>query len=197
MLPLYSGFAIISRNCQESQLRRLTDVKMETVIYTIVFHGGTEIVSAPEIRVTRRNCDFGPGFYATHSREQAARWTERQRKIRMQREAVVNKYDITGLWESGIKAKIFEAPTEEWLDSVVSCRKGMDVFAGFDVVLGPVADDTVYETIRLFEAGVFTRDETIRRLKVEKLFNQIVFKTETALGFCRFVGCETFREGVL
>lgn len=170
---------------------------METIIYTIVFHGGTEVVTTPEIRISRKNCDFGPGFYATHSREQAERWAERQRKIRMLPEAVVNKYDITGLWESGVKVKIFEAPTEEWLDSVVACRKGEDAFAGHDVVLGPVADDNVYETIRLYEAGVFTREETIRRLKTEKLFNQIVFKTEAAVKFCRFVGSETCTEGEL
>lgn len=170
---------------------------METVIYTIVYHGGTEVVSVPEIRVSRKNCDFGPGFYATHSREQAARWAERQRKIRMLSEAIVCKYDIAGLWESEVRAKIFESPTEEWLDSVVVCRKGVDAFAGFDVVLGPVADDNVYETIRLYETGVLTRDETIRRLKTEKLFNQIAFKTDAALRFCRFLGCETFKEGTL
>lgn len=168
---------------------------METIVYTIVFHGGTEVVSDPEIRVSPRNCDFGPGFYATHSREQAIRWAERQRRIRMQPEAVVNKYDISGLWESGLSIKVFESPEGDWLDAVVDCRKGQDVFVGCDVVLGPVADDNVYETIRLYEAGVFTREETIRRLKTEKLFNQLVLKTDAALAFCRFIGSESFREG--
>lgn len=154
-------------------------------------------MTTPDILVCRKNCDFGLGFYATHSLEQAARWAKRQWKIRMSSEAIVNKYDITGLWESGVKVKIFETTTEEWLDSVVACRKGNDVFVGYDVVLGPVADDNVYETIRLYEVGVYTRDETIRRLKTKKLFNQIVFKTEAAVKFCRFIGSETCMEGKL
>lgn len=170
---------------------------MESIVYTIVFHGGTDVVSAPRILVSPKKCDFGLGFYATHSREQALRWAERQRKIRMLSEAIVNKYDISGLWESGLAIKTFKSPDGDWLDSVVNCRKGVDVFSGFDVVVGPVADDNVYETIRLFEAGVFTREETIGRLKTEKLFNQIVFKTESSLAFCHFVGSESFAGGVL
>ena len=167
----------------------------ENIIYTVVYHGGTETVETPEIRASRKNCDFGRGFYATHSREQAKRWAERQCKVRMMTTAVVNKYDVSDLWNSTLKIKIFDAATEEWLDSVVECRKGNDVFDACDAVLGPVADDNVYETIRLYETGMFTREETIRRLKTEKLFNQIVFKTDAALKFCRFVGSETFAGG--
>lgn len=168
---------------------------MDTVVYTVAFHGGTDVVDKPEIRKSPRNLDFGIGFYTTQSREQAARWAERQRRVRGLSVAIVNKYDIGALWSAGVSCKTFEGATEEWLDAVVACRRGRDVFAGYDVVVGPVADDNVYETIRLFESGVYTRDETIRRLKTERLFNQMTFKTEKALAFCRFVSAEPVEGG--
>ena len=163
---------------------------METIVYTVAYHGGTEGVIAPEIRRGRRFLDFGPAFYATHSREQAVRWAERQHRIRGMGDVVVTQYDISGLWTSGLSLRFFDGPTEEWLDAVVACRAGTDVFAGVDTVLGPVADDNVYETIRLYESGVYTREEAIRRLLTEKLFNQLAFKTEAALRFCRYVSHE-------
>lgn len=167
---------------------------METVVYTVAFHGGTEIVERPEIGKGPRNLDFGAGFYTTQSREQAARWAERQRKVRGLTTAIVNKYDISGLWTAGLSCKVFSGATEEWLDSVIACRKGLDVFAEYDAVLGPVADDNVYETIRLYESGVYTREEALRRLKTERLFNQLTFKTANALVFCKFVSSEEVGE---
>lgn len=164
---------------------------MDTVVYTVAFHGGTDVVEKPEIRISPRNLDFGVGFYATQSRDQAARWAERQRKVRGAASAIVNKYDISGLWSAGLSCRTFDGASEDWLDAVIACRKGMDVFEAYDVVVGPVADDNVYETIRLYEAGVYTRDEALRRLKTERLFNQMTFKTAKALAFCRFVSSES------
>ena len=63
-----------------------------------------------------------------------------------------------------------------------------------DLVPAVVADDNVYETIRLYESGVYTRDEALRRLRTERLFNQLTFKTEKALSYCRFVSSESIGE---
>ena len=37
--------------------------------------------------------------------------------------------------------------------------------------IGTVADDNIYQTIRFYETGVFSGDETIKRLKTEVLFD--------------------------
>ena len=52
----------------------------------------------------------------------------------------------------------------------------------------PVADDDVYTTFALYEAGILTREQTIDALKVKKLYNQLVAASEKALGYLRFVG---------
>lgn len=56
----------------------------------------------------------------------------------------------------------------------------------YDIVMGPVADDNVYLTVKLFETGVLDKQEALKRLKVEKLFDQISFHTNKGLKFCLF-----------
>ena len=47
------------------------------------YHGGTEAVTAPEIRDRLHAPDFGKGFYTTASEEQAVRWAKRVRLERV------------------------------------------------------------------------------------------------------------------
>jgi len=57
-------------------------------------------------------------------------------------------------------------------------------------VCGPVANDTLYRTIGLYESGIFTLEETIKRLKANELFDQISFHTKRALENLKFQGIE-------
>ena len=41
-------------------------------------------------------------------------------------------------------------------------------------------------TVKLFETGVLDKGEALKRLKVEKLFDQILFHTEKGLRRCVF-----------
>lgn len=51
----------------------------------------------------------------------------------------------------------------------------------YDIVKGAVANDTIYQTLVLYEAGAYTVEETVTRLKVHRLFDQIAFHTERVL----------------
>lgn len=144
-------------------------------------------VSSPDLTIGRSKLDFGRGFYTTVSRLQAERWAERQFMIRKTGVPTVSEYLVSLDARSDLLIKEFTGADSEWLASIVACRRGEDVFAGYDVVIGPVADDNIYETIRFYETGVYDETETLRRLKVEKLYNQVVFKTEAALSCCKMV----------
>lgn len=85
----------------------------------------------------------------------------------------------------------FSQADMEWLQFVVDNRRGVadeEKFDKYDIHIGPVADDNVYRTIRLFETGVLETDETLKRLKTEVLQDQWTFHTEKALSFIKFVG---------
>lgn len=79
--------------------------------------------------------------------------------------------------ESELKIIRFEKADKEWLDFISINRKGQCEEI-YDIVIGPVADDGVYEVVRFYEIGIYDLEETVKRLKVEKLYNQVLFHTE-------------------
>ena len=58
----------------------------------------------------------------------------------------------------------------------------------YDIIFGPVANDTIYRTFIAYEEGILTKDETIARLKVKKLYNQMTFATENSLKELKYTG---------
>jgi hypothetical protein len=80
----------------------------------------------------------------------------------------------------------FISVDEKWLEFITVNRRGKKIAEKYDIVMGPVADDNVYLTVKIFETGVLDKEEALKRLKVEKLFNQILFHTEKSLRFCVF-----------
>ncbi len=91
------------------------------------------------------------------------------------------------------KIRRFTAADIEWLQFVVKNRNGETQDTPCDMHIGPVADDNVYRSIRLFETGVLDADETVKRLKTEVLQDQWTFHTEKILTFVRFVGSKEVR----
>ena len=54
------------------------------------------------------------------------------------------------------------------------------------MIYGAVANDDVYRTITLYMTGVLNKEQTLTALKIRKLFNQLVFATDKALGYLHF-----------
>ena len=155
-----------------------------------VYHGSLVVVDNPEIRVGDRYLDFGYGFYTTMNEEQAIKWTEKQKNRKGTNIGYVSMYDFDiEKAESELKIIRFDKANKEWLDFVFINRKGQCQEA-YDIVIGPVADDSVYEVVRFYEIGIYDLEETLKRLKVEKLYNQILFHTKESLKFLKFIKAE-------
>lgn len=152
-----------------------------------IFHGSDVIVSKPEILQSNRLLDFGIGFYTTSNKDQAVRWAEKvsMRNNSSKKILSVYKFDLKKAKDE-LAVIEFISADEKWLDFITSNRRGKEISQEYDIVIGPVADDNVYLTVKLFETGVLGKDETLKRLKVEKLFNQVLFHTEKGLEFCVF-----------
>jgi hypothetical protein len=60
-------------------------------------------------------------------------------------------------------------------------RRASESTEKYDFVMGPVANDSLYATILLYEQGILTADAAIEQLKSHTLFDQLSFHTETAL----------------
>ena len=156
-----------------------------------IFHGSDVTVQEPKILSSSRLLDFGNGFYTTSSLEQAKRWARRVKERKNAEEQIISvfDFDISGA-EKELKIIRFDSPDAEWLHFVTACRLGKVVGYEYDIVMGPVANDNVYATIQLFETGLLSEAETIIRLKIEKIFNQILFHTEKSLYHCSYLRYE-------
>ncbi len=160
----------------------------------IIYHGSTVLVEKPEIRISNSFLDFGIGFYTTTSEHQAERWA----RIKMRRESknigYVSIYEFDfDLAQEQAEVYRFAHADMEWLQFVVRNRRGEVPQKTFDMYIGPVADDNVYRSIRLFETGVLDSDETVKRLKTEVLQDQWTFHTEKMLSYIRFIDSKEIR----
>lgn len=153
----------------------------------IIYHGSDVVVKEPKILQSNRLLDFGIGFYTTSNKEQATRWAEKVslRNNTGKKFLSIYNFDIEKA-KNEFNVIEFTQPDEKWLDFITANRSGKEISEEYDIVIGPVADDNVYLTVKLFETGVLDKKEALKRLKVEKLFNQILFHTNKALKFCVF-----------
>lgn len=152
-----------------------------------IYHGSDVIVDKPKILKSNRLLDFGIGFYTTSNKKQAMRWADKVSLRNNSKYKYLSIYQFD-LKEAKKKLRVikFVNPDERWLDFITANRRGKDIVDHYDIVIGPVADDNVYTTVKLFETGILNKDEAIKRLKVVKLYDQILFHTNQALEFCTF-----------
>ena len=152
----------------------------------ILYHGSREIVKWPEIRIQKYNKDFYFGFYCTIYAEQAKRWATRYGGT-----GYVNEYQYTK--NEDLNIKIFPQMTEEWLDFIVACRLGKA--HSYDIVEGPMADDTIFNYVQNFVDGKISREAFWDLAKFKKPTHQISFHTAKALTSLRFLkGSEVWDE---
>lgn len=152
-----------------------------------LYHGSLELVSSPEIRESSHTLDYGKGFYATTSYEQAEDWVKRRAKENKVSRGFVNTYEFDKSALRKMKSLFFYQPTEEWVDFVHKNRTVRGFQHDFDIVYGPVANDRVYAAFALYEGGVLNKQELIRELKTYKLVDQYLFHTSPALQFLSFI----------
>lgn len=150
-----------------------------------VYHGSYLEISKPDLKHSRLNVDFGPGFYTTPFYDQAVKWCAKFK--RRGKAGIVSSFMFDE--KPDLKILRFDTYSEEWLDFVLNCRRGMDQ-TDYDLVIGGVANDKVFNTVELFFDGLIDKSEAINRLRYEKPNLQICFRTEKALEQLCFEGSE-------
>ena len=145
-----------------------------------VYHGGYMAVKQPEIRKGRNTKDFGTGFYCTVIKEQAQRWARRYDT------KVVSIYEVR--LRPTLKIKEFKDMTNEWLDFIIACISGIP--HDFDIVIGAMADDQIYNYISDYMEGTITREQFWVMAKFKYPTHQINFCTQEALKCLQYRGYE-------
>ena len=159
---------------------RSLEKEMTHLKKTVLYHGSGEEVIFPEIRKTKYTKDFSWGFYCTNSYEQACKWADRK-----SRKGVVNFYSYEK--DCSLNILKFDKMTDEWLDFIGRCRAGY--IHDYDIVEGPMADDTIWNFVNDFFSGNISREAFWKLAEFKYPTHQISFHSIKALA------CLTFEKG--
>ncbi|MCM1496409.1 MAG: DUF3990 domain-containing protein [Bacteroides sp.] len=144
----------------------------------ILYHGSSIEIRKPDILHSRRNVDFGRGFYTTPIQKQAEKWCEKF--IRRGKDGIVTVYNMDEKVFQTCRILEFSSYSEDWLDFVTSCRMGLDT-TEYDLILGGVANDKVFNTCELYFKQYISKDAALSRLRYEKPNQQVCFKNQKVL----------------
>ena len=166
-----------------------------------LYHGSNLKINSPDFKKSKRFLDFGVGFYLTSNEEQAISFAhkviKRVSKINSREvgAATVSEYEFDLVAaERTLRVKHFLETDEDWLDFVIANRAGK-ASAAYDVVIGPVANDDIFEVVGKYEDGLITKAQAIKDFKVKKLYNQFTICSEAALRLLKFVSYKQYSEG--
>ena len=144
----------------------------------------------PVLLPERRALDFGPGFYLTSSKSQAEKWAKIVKLRRKSNSAILNTYEFIDSKINKLHVLKFDTADAEWLEFVCSNRECGGAYENYDLVIGPVANDSTLPVIDDYMDGVYSAEEAVKRLLPQNLTDQYSFLTEEALSLLTFVGKE-------
>ena len=160
----------------------------------ILYHGSYKAIEKPDLSFSRLRTDFGKGFYLTPIKTQALSWS--QRFLRDRGTAVISFYDFLSKQEdklpSSIKVLKFDDHNLEWLNFITACRLGKPADTDWELIIGGVANDKVFDTLQLYFDSLIKAEDAIGRLKYSKPNLQYCFKSQTIIdNYLKFTESET------
>lgn len=146
-----------------------------------LYHGTNTTFDKVELDECLPYKDFGRGFYLTTIRTQAL--ARAKNKCNFEGGApTILAYQFDEKELANLNVKYFEKPTEEWANFIFANRnKRNKKMHNYDIVIGPVADDGVIASIRLYETKVIDLAEFVKRLEYAHPNIQYAFCTERAI----------------
>ncbi|MBE5863256.1 MAG: DUF3990 domain-containing protein [Lachnospiraceae bacterium] len=147
----------------------------------ILYHTSEQEIRNPDIHYGRRNADFGWGFYLTPDRDFTYRWAKEN--------AVVNEYELD---EKGLNICTFTRDIN-WFQYIFNNRRMKDGLTA-DIVIGPIANDTIFNTFGIMSSGFLKPENALKLLMIGPEYTQVAIKTEKAAKQLRFVRSEKIRH---
>lgn len=144
----------------------------------IVFHGSTLEIQRPDIYHSKSNLDFGVGFYVTSNKTQAERWSLRK-SMRFGGVPTVSCYNLADM--SSYNLLTFTNADAEWLEFVVNCRNGSELYKQYDAVMGKVANDDVFKCVSMYMDGHWSVERTLEEIRFYKNYDQIAFISQSMI----------------
>lgn len=151
-----------------------------------LYHGSNVEIHEIDLRMCRPYKDFGKGFYLTDIRNQADRMASRTvRMFKGSPHVSGFEFGLDDAMAAGLKILVFSEPNEEWASFVMRNR---DINVpqpchDYDIVIGPVADDTISRLLRLYTEKLITEEQLLKELSFSKVTSQYCFLTAESIEF--------------
>ena len=101
------------------------------------------------------------------------------------KDAIVNEYE---LGEEGLLIHRLRRD-EDWFNYIFHNRRVRDGLS-VDVVVGPIANDTIFETLGIISSGLLSPADAMKILMIGPEFTQVVIKTEKAASQLKWIRSE-------
>lgn len=134
-----------------------------------LYHGSNMIIEQIDLSRSKRGKDFGQGFYLNTNPDQAMEMAARTTRFLGEGEPTLScfEFDEDEATKNGLNIKVFPDYSEEWAEFVVMNRKNNSNVPAhpYDIVIGPIADDTVGVQIRRFIMGYLSASTLVEELR--------------------------------
>ncbi len=166
----------------------------------ILYHGSIEIIEKPVFGKGKAYNDYGQGFYCTEYLELAKEWACNENV-----DGYANRYEIETDGLNILKLSSDQYTILNWLAllmlhrqgrlSTPVSRRGRDYliehflpdFEGYDAIIGYRADDSYFSFARSFVSNEISLRQLALAMKLGKLGEQFVLKSEKAFEAIRFL----------
>lgn len=166
---------------------RINSVKEELIrekYGNVLFHGSKSGLSDITVSGSRKNCDFGNGFYLGQTYNQAL--------------SFVCEYDRASVYSfryslEGLKCVEFDCSLD-WMIAICyfrgtiknyaeseTVRKVIKKTEDADVIIAPIADNKMFYVMSQFAEGEINADAAIHSLSASRLGLQYIIKSDRAL----------------
>ncbi|MCR4652704.1 MAG: DUF3990 domain-containing protein [Eubacterium sp.] len=132
-----------------------------------LYHTSDREIRNPDIHYGRKNADFGWGFYLSPDKDFIYPWAGKN--------AVVNEYELD---TTGLEIHRFTRDLD-WFRYIFDNRRTKDSLTA-DVIIGPIANDTIFDTMGILSSGLLAPEEAMDLLLIGPSYTQVAIKTEKA-----------------
>ena len=148
----------------------------------LLYHGSNMVIDGIDLAKSRPYKDFGKAFYLSADEEQA-REMAKFKVLTGGGEMCITAFEFDNQDLSMLKVKRFEKYSEEWAEFVYNTRdEKLDFCHDFDLVYGPIANDTVGVQIRDLRERKISFDAFLKNLEYYKgITFQYAFCTPLAI----------------
>ena len=139
-----------------------------------LYHGSNIVIDQIDLSKCKPYKDFGQGFYLTEIKEQAEQMARRTSAI-YSGEPIVTEFEFDETALDTLSIKMFVMDNRS--------RKNLQPTHSFDIVIGPVADDTIATLFRNFDDGIIDLQMLVNGLKYKKVSSQYLFHSAKAIKY--------------